>query len=261
MILSGDGGDELFLGYGAYHWANRFSNPLIYYNRKIISSLFMLFGTNRLKRVARLLDYKAGTNIHSHIFSQEQYYFSVSELNELLINVSTSFNTSLQSPTTNQRKLSLQEKQSLFDIQYYLKDDLLVKVDRASMKCSIEAREPLLDYRLVEFALNLNENLKNNQIGQKYILKEVLYTYLPPELFQRPKWGFSIPLSEWIRKDLRFLIEDYLSEKAINETGIFRNKIIKNLLKRFNKGENYLYNRIWLMIVLQHFFIKNKSSL
>ncbi|MCS6823710.1 MAG: asparagine synthase (glutamine-hydrolyzing) [Cytophagaceae bacterium] len=255
MILSGDGGDELFLGYGSYNWARLFSNPMVYYNRKILAFFLRVLGSDRLKRISKLLDYTFPYNLQSHILSQEQYYFDANEINCLVGDEYKKpsehiYTYSIAAP----RRLSLQEKQSLFDITHYLKDDLMVKVDRASMKASIEAREPLLDYRLIEFAINLDENLKNRNSVQKYILREVLYQYLPPSMFDRPKWGFGIPLSVWLKGELKFLIDEYLSEKSINDVGIFNYANVAALKYKFSKGHVHLYNRIWLIIVLQHFF-------
>ena len=110
----------------------------------------------------------------------------------------------------NGRELSEVEEVSFWDIENYLKDDLLVKVDRASMKYGLETRVPLLDYRIVEFSLNLSSQLKINKRGtMKYLLKRVLYDYVPKQLLERPKWGFGIPLVKWLKTDLKWLINKY----------------------------------------------------
>ena len=156
--------------------------------------------------------------------------------------------------TNSSRNLSATENQSFFDIQSYLREDLLAKVDRSSMKYSLEVRVPLLDYSIVEFALNVNENLKIHNGVQKYLLKQVLYDYVPAHLFDRPKWGFSIPLCEWLHKDLQYLIDDYLNKNLIGEIGIFEPKQVQKLVRKFKNGHNdYLYNRIWQMILVQKF--------
>jgi asparagine synthase (glutamine-hydrolysing) len=158
MVLSGDGGDELFHGYGAYTWANRLSNPFVKAFRKPIAGLLSM-SNNTLKRGARVIDYKSEAHLKSHIFSQEQYFFSENELSDLLLADIVGV-VLMKEDVATARKLSPVESQALFDIRYYLKDDLLVKVDRATMQFSLEARTPFLDYRVVEFALNVNENLK-----------------------------------------------------------------------------------------------------
>jgi asparagine synthase (glutamine-hydrolysing) len=122
------------------------------------------------------------------------------------------------------------------------------------MKYSLEVRVPLLDYTIVEFALNLNENLKIHNGVQKYLLRQVLYDYVPSELFNRPKWGFSIPLCEWLHKDLHYLIDDYLNENLIIKTNVFNPKVVRSLVRKFENGRNdYLYNRLWQIILVQKF--------
>jgi len=254
VALSGDGGDELFMGYGMYEWANRLSNPIIKTCRKPISKI-LNFGGNREKRAAKVFDYPSEKRLKSHIFSQEQYLFSESELNTLLVNNSELiFNE--ESRDLN-RTLTARESQTLFDFNNYLKDDLLVKVDRASMHHSLEVRVPLLDHRIAEFAFNLDEKLKVNDGIQKYLLKEVLYDYVPKQIMDRPKWGFGIPLVSWLSKDLKYLIVNYLSKESIENCNIVKYEIVHGLKKSYLNGETHLYNRIWVLILLHKWILEN----
>ena len=141
---------------------------------------------------------------------------------------------------------------------YYLKDDLLTKVDRASMKYSLESRVPYLDHRVIEFAINLDESLKYKNGISKYILKEVLYEYLPANLFNRPKWGFALPLPYWLKGKLRYLIDRYTNDTIINRYDILANLYVQELKKRFLAGDDFLYNRIWTIIVL-HWWLEENS--
>jgi asparagine synthase (glutamine-hydrolysing) len=252
MTLSGDGGDELFHGYGMYNWAERMANPAVKSLRWPISQILSL-GDDRFKRIAKVFDYSTSDNLQSHIFSQEQYMFSVSELSNLLINKPEGLSL-LALNSTFPRQLTATESQALFDIDFYLKDDLLTKVDRASMKYSLETRVPILDHTVVEFALNLDPALKVKNGVQKHLLKEVLYDFVPKEIFDRPKWGFSIPLYKWLKNDLSFLIEDCLSERKIKEVGVVKWQEVETLKKKFFSGQNHLYNRIWLLILLHQWF-------
>ncbi|MFT6210760.1 MAG: asparagine synthase (glutamine-hydrolyzing), partial [Bacteroidia bacterium] len=252
MTLSGDGGDELFHGYGMYNWAERMTNPAVKSLRWPISQILSLCD-DRYKRIAKVFDYSSSDNLQSHIFSQEQYMFSVSELSNLLINKPEGLSL-LTLNSTFPRQLTATESQALFDIDFYLKDDLLTKVDRASMKYSLETRVPILDHTVVEFALNLDPALKVKNGVQKHLLKEVLYDFVPKEIFDRPKWGFSIPLDKWLKNDLSFLIEDCLSERKIKEVGVVKWQEVETLKKKFFSGQNHLYNRIWLLILLHQWF-------
>ena len=259
MTLSGDGGDELFMGYGAYKWAERFQNPLLTNFRKPLSGILSML-PSKYKRVAELLNYDDRAFLQSHIFSQEQYFFSADEIKNLLVeNCNEEFRIR-QNCSSLKRNLSVKEEQALFDLNYYLKDDLLVKVDRASMKFSLEARTPFLDYRVVEFALNLNENLKLKNGTSKYLLKELLFDYVPREYFNRPKWGFSIPLKHWLKKELRHLVDFYLSKEMIEKHGVINFIEVKNIISRFMNGEEYLYNRIWNLMILHQWLEKENRN-
>lgn len=256
VALSGDGGDELFMGYGMYNWAQRLDNPLLKIGRKPISWLLNSTGKSRLSRAAKVFEYPDAQRKKSHIFSQEQYLFSAKELKGLLL---PAFQTSLEldeSLAINSRKLSAREQQALFDVKNYLKDDLLVKVDIASMQNSLEVRVPLLDHRVVEFAMNVNEKLKYKGANQKYLLKQVLYDFVPPEYFDRPKWGFSIPLINWLQKELKYLVDEFLSESCVKEVGVVNYAYVSELKKRFFNGQSFLYNRVWVLILL-HKWLKN----
>lgn len=260
MVLTGDGGDELFMGYGAYTWAQRLSNPIIGMSHKLISKMLYVHPSNKFKRASKLFGYEDKARLKSHIFSQEQYFFTETEINNLLLNKQQFEFSGQQYFGKYQRKLSAKEDQALFDIKNYLPDDLLVKVDRTTMMNSLEGREPLLDYRIIEFALNLSEDLKVKGGVSKYLLKQVLNDYVPSELFDRPKWGFSIPLAIWLKKDLKFLIDKYLSQACIEQTGLFRYETIKTLKNDFFSGRDFLYNRIFALIVIQKWLLKNRYN-
>jgi len=257
MVLSGDGGDELFMGYGAYAWAERLNNPIFKAFHNTIGLGLSLFDS-RYKRIGKMLSYDKNDDIRSHIFSQEQYLFSQNEIKKLnTFEFPHYIFTPDKAYDRTSRELSAKEKQSLFDINYYLKDDLLVKVDRASMKHALEVRVPILDYRIVEFSLNLNQHLKIRNGVQKYLLKNVLYNYIPKTYFDRPKWGFSIPLKQWMKKDLKGYINDNLSKDVINRFGIVRANEVQKLLDLFEMPHyEYLYNRIWALAVLHQFLSK-----
>ncbi len=269
VALSGEGGDELFHGYGAYNWAKRLDNFFIKHSKSVLSTVLKNSSSSRNKRAAEMFSPFDLDAIRSHIFSQEQYFFSAQEislllnrnslstvlLKEILKFTDTSFDNSMIE-ITNGRKLHSQEKQALYDLKFYLPDDLLVKVDRASMHYSLETRVPYLDHRLVEEAINISVSLKNNPTP-KYILKEILYQHVPKKYFDRPKQGFSIPLKQWLHKEMFFLINDYLNETIVNKVNVVDYEKVQHLLKRFKNGEEYLFQRIWVLINLHRWFIKN----
>jgi asparagine synthase (glutamine-hydrolysing) len=254
MVLSGDGGDELFHGYGAYKWASRLSSFPLNNTRRAAAAIIGL-GNSRMKRVSSLLKNTGCADWHSHIFSQEQCLFSQEEVRSLVHRDYSKIFGDWGSFTDFE--LSHAEKQAAFDFCKYLPDDLLVKVDRASMQSSLEVRVPLLDVEIAKFAFSLPQEMKTQKGEQKYLLKQVLYEYIPAHLFDRPKWGFSIPLMRWLKTDLSFLIDQYLNTQLISVHGIVCPQQVAKLVKRFRSGkEDYLYNRIWALIVLHQFLEK-----
>jgi asparagine synthase (glutamine-hydrolysing) len=256
VALTGDGGDELFLGYGAYEWANRLDNNFLQVFRNPLIRLLNNSGNSRLKRISHLFEKVQPRHLRSHIFSQEQYFFTQGEIKNNLLTGTLEEDFSYSDPDVQDLKPA--ELQALFDIHYYLKDDLLVKADRASMHYALECRSPLLDHHIIEYALSLPYHFKKRGNVKKWILKEILKDYLPRELIYRPKWGFSIPLLKWLKNELHYLIEDYLNKEVIENAGIVRYSYVDQLKKSFYKGDDYLYNRLWVLIVL-HKWLKNNE--
>ncbi len=257
VALTGDGGDELFQGYGAYNWANRLRSPFTRMVFGMAGKLLSMTGNSRLHRISELV--KPNTfGIRSHIFSQEQYFFSQREIRDNLMVDSFGFDAfEYHDDEVNDADLTAGEKQALFDLRYYLPDDLLVKVDRASMYYGLECRSPLLDYRLVEYAFRLAPMLKKNRSETKVILRDILRDYLPDALINRPKRGFSVPLSRWMTGGLRDLVEAYTDSNLIKGAGFVDAEFTEKLKDKYFGGMDYLYNRIWLLFVLHKWWKEN----
>lgn len=258
VALSGDGGDEIFQGYGMYTWAQRLQNPALRAMRRPLyaASRYM---PNRYRRAGTLLDYPDAARLHTHIFSQEQGFFSERELHRLLRTPAKAQFRDVNTLALPAGLGNAAERQAFWDFTHYLKDDLLVKVDRASMRYSLESRVPLLDVALVEFGLSLPYDLKVREgWGTKYLMKKVLYDLVPRPIFERPKWGFAIPLREWLRGPLRHLISDHLSEQTLNAFGYVNPREVSALVRRFEAGEDFLFNRLWTLIVL-HQWLSRKT--
>lgn len=255
VALSGDGGDELFWGYGMYRWAERLNNPLVKVFGSSIGRLLQKLPNNRYRRGGMVLDCRHYDRVQSHILSQESYLFAEHELShyfDLDKRIDLAY---LPASTTH---IGVAARQALFDLHNYLPDDLLVKVDRASMQHALEVRTPLLDYRVVEFALRAASSLKYRNGISKYLLKQVLYDKVPAALFDRPKQGFAIPLAQWLKTDLRQWLTDCLQPDVIADAQIVSPQMVAQLQHQFFKeGRDYLYNRLWALALLHQWWQKN----
>jgi len=137
------------------------------------------------------------------------------------------------------------------DVNHYLPDDLLVKMDVATMAHSLEARSPFLDHELVEFAAALPSQLKLNRHGSKALLKSALRGLLPDDILDRPKMGFGIPLGEWLRTSLReLLLDTVISERALSR-GLFRPGAVRGIVNSHLKGDDSNQYVIWDLLMLE----------
>ena len=271
VALSADAGDETFAGYNKYPLAlgilrkinsypTMFKKPMgkiLNYVPDII--LKQLSGnpavTIKKQRLALLLQQPMVTacSINDNLLSQ---VYTSEQLEELLFEktkVPVSFFTS-----ENMLNKSLGDLDRLLAIDYktYMPDDILVKVDRAGMSTSLEGREPLLDQRIIEFAAQLPEQLKMKGDNKKYLLKQIVHDYVPASLMERPKMGFGVPVFDWLRGDLRYYAEEYMSDAAFEKHGLFRDAGVKHIMDRFFSGDRNYNNLFWYLLMFQMWYKK-----
>ena len=150
---------------------------------------------------------------------------------------------------------SFADHMSSYDLRHYLPDDILTKVDRTTMAVGLEGREPLLDHRLVEFALRLPLSLRRGSLGTKHLLRRVLYRYVPRAILERPKQGFSIPMSHWLRGELSTLLDTYLAPERIRAAGIFDPRVVERALGNFRGGgprrDRLDVQKVWLLLAFE----------
>lgn len=249
VILSGDGGDELFCGYSNYDL------DLLYKSYMKGSAILNKFNNVfPLKSLVTTLNKKWDKFFYidspQNIINLE-YLRSTQYLKGLVKNIPLK----IHQQYFNAASLSenIQEAHMLQDMLIYLPDDIMTKVDRATMSVSLEGREPLLDYRLFEFSFSIPHHLKYNNGNKKYLLKKLAHKYIPEKLLDKPKTGFAVPINKWLKKDLSFLIDEYLSESYINKQDIFDYSKLKRLFQRFDEEEkNGMATRIvWNLIIFQ----------
>jgi asparagine synthase (glutamine-hydrolysing) len=256
VALTGDGGDELFMGYNTYYWYNRIDTLKKIGGKaslKLAGTLLKMLG-GKLALKSRYFEGGKDAHPYLNLWSQEQQMFTQQEIGSLL-------NYNYKHATTipyweSLEKISLSNEQaiSFFDINHYLADDLMYKMDIASMRHSLEVRCPFLDYNLAEFAINLPLDLKIKNGTQKYILKKALEGYIPEDIIYRTKWGFSAPTEGWLKGSHSYLIDHYLNKKFIDSQGIFNATKIEKLTSEFKSGNYFHSKRIWTLLIFQLWF-------
>jgi asparagine synthase (glutamine-hydrolysing) len=139
------------------------------------------------------------------------------------------------------------------DIHTYLPDDLLVKVDIASMANSLEARSPFLDHELMSWAATIPENQRFTRSEPKALLKKAMEPFLPRDLLYRPKMGFGVPVELWLRGELKEIVRETLLGRTATERGLFRHDAIEEMLTRHWSGENFA-PQLWALLMLELWF-------
>lgn len=256
VALSGDGADELFMGYGYYYWFYRIQKISKYggYAARKLTTQVLSWLDQRKQRAARVFDYADFKRIWLHVWSQEQYMFSEKEVGWLLDTPYQHQSTWKDWQKINEMDIHPFEKISLFDTLHYLPYNLLYKMDTASMASALEVRVPYLDHNLVEFAINVPLKYKVQGTEQKFLMKKALEKYLPHDLIYRKKWGFPAPVGDWLQQDLAYLIDKYLNEKRLKKQGLFEPHMVQNFVNLFRRGKHYHYKRVWALIVFQMWY-------
>jgi asparagine synthase (glutamine-hydrolysing) len=256
VVLSADGGDELFSGYNMYTGVlNRLERlRRLPVSMRSLSSVVVRFASGiglsararreRVNRLSRLQSMLHEPTV-GRLFELDRSFWTAEEVDRLIRGYESPRLSADTFPGNDAEKISL------WDFQHNLPEDILTKVDRMTMAVSIEGREPLLDHRLVEYAFRLPQRLKRGALGPKHILKSILYRYVPRQLVDRPKQGFGIPLDRWLRNELKVLVLDYLSEDGIRKAGIFDWRIVGQVKDDFYAGSQRLKSPIWRLLAFE----------
>jgi asparagine synthase (glutamine-hydrolysing) len=245
VVLSADGGDELFSGYNGYTHVLRRWRQLASLPGWLRSAAAAALRPLPLERAARIRERLRARTLGG-LYDLGLAIWQRDELARLL------------GGEAHARRASCDlypgldgEKLCLWDLHYYLPGDILAKVDRATMAASIEGREPLLDHRLVEFAFSLPFRLRRGAGGPKHLLRKVLHRYVPRELVERPKQGFAIPVRAWLAGDLRERLEHHLASSTLAAQGLFEPAAVRRLRRAFDAGDRLAEQKLWLLFAFQ----------
>lgn len=271
VSLSGDGGDELFCGYIRYFWGRRIWNKLGRVPRSVrslaagaLSSISPEAWNTILAPLSRFMPASGfgeitGDRVHKladvlAVPSPDVLYQGlISHWNkpESIVFDSHEPDTVLTHPTQWAALDDFTLRMMYLDTVTYLPDDILVKVDRASMSVGLEARVPLLDHRVVEYAWRLPLSMKIRNDQGKWLLRQVLYRYVPRELIERPKMGFGVPIDTWLRGPLRPWAEELLSEQRLRDEGYFDPAPIRRKWAEHVSGTRNWEYWIWDILMFQ----------
>lgn len=259
VSLSGDGGDELFAGYGRYSLTQRIWSSIKWLPSSLRAGLGSALQSVRpgiLDRVAAATGMKWGGE-RTHMLggvlkadtADDLYKSMISHFQDPWTLLACDRGVDIHRPACSLAELV--SRMQLCDQIGYLPGDILVKVDRAAMSTSLETRVPLLDHRVVTFAWQLPLHLRFRDGQGKWILRQVLYRYVPKQLVDRPKMGFRIPLGQWLRKPMREWAEDLLSERRLREEGVFHPEPIRKAWSEHLSGTRDWQYHLWDILMYQ----------
>lgn len=274
VVLSGDGGDEMFLGYKRYEYFHKYWKFINFFHlnfRKFFSKSLNFLSADTYDKIFFFLN--------KITFSKLKYYntgYSIQKFSELIVkkNINDSFyflienQISLTNLFVNKKicvddhaKISSLEDIIIHDLNNYLPDDILCKVDRASMYNSLEVRSPLINHNIYNFVSQIPINQLINNGEMKSVLKDILKKYLPKHLINTTKRGFSVPISDWLRNDFKDILNYYTSKNYLSYQNIFDYNYIHKIVKEHESGNKRYEKFLWSFLIFQDWYSENKLNI
>jgi len=264
VALSADGGDETFCGYSKYFFLKKFENIFSNnFKKSILKSTLNVFDESQAELINSYLPKKIKQVNIGDKYNKFKRAISSDSLEEMFRNASSYVGTKdvkhfLNINVDNRiyadlkmlNSLPLLDQMMLVDYKTFMVDDVLTKVDRATMSASLEGREPLLDHRIIEFMAKVPAELKYKENQGKYLTRQILYKYIPKAMIDKPKAGFQVPLEEWLQTDLRALVEKYLAAEMLDQD-IFDMEEIEKMKQGFFAGKTTNVSAIWFILMYE----------
>jgi asparagine synthase (glutamine-hydrolysing) len=268
VALSADAGDEIFAGYNRYDYVTRYGKKLRNIPgimRKSAAAVMDVVPADaipflnkkylfhsRYEKIKTFLKNPSEQNILKNITQQ----MTGDSIASLFINTIEVLPSAFDSEELSIENHSVLNYMMAIDYQTYLLDDILQKVDRATMSVSLEGREPFLDQRIIEWAAQLPMDYKYNNGNKKFIIKEIVHQYIPKEMMDRPKMGFGIPIAAWLDKELKPFVDRYFDEAFVLKQNIFNNAEVQRIKNSFYNGKKERAEKIWYLLMFQMWYDK-----
>lgn len=268
VALSADGGDEIFAGYNRYDYMIRYGKQLNAISPILRSSMVRIMNLipsekipilrnkynfhNRYEKLKGVLKNPTNQDIMLSLSQQ----FTDSQMRDLMKFDFGTLDNLYHGKELKKDFTSPLSFMMAIDFQTYLLDDILQKVDRATMSQSLEGREPMLDHRILEFTAQLPDEYKYHRGVKKRILKDIVHDYVPEKLLDRPKMGFAIPIAKWLNEDLREYVETYICKDKIEEQEFFNWEYISSIKDAFYNGRKEYDTKIWYILMFQMWYEK-----
>jgi len=242
--------------------------------RKCLTGVMGLIGGKRFENIYRRFEFTLPINsrisLPAEKYSKAENIISMSGINEVykrLVSIiymperyllsGTEFSSQLDDLSLWKHSQDYIANMQKLDLLTYLPDDLLVKVDRASMAVGLETRVPFLDHELVEFVMGLPTDLKLKNGQGKHLLRKVLYRHVPKEIMERPKMGFTVPLGDWLKVPLREWARELIEPKRLKEEGYFKPDPVMNMWDEHLKNRANWGHQLWNLFMFQSWLESN----